>query len=170
MSDNVYMKNLLGAFAIAASHAIEQRIDLLGGRNISHEIALVTVYNHPNESIDVLRKILDMSHSGAVKLVNVLEEDGLMIRCKSQLDARVTGLKVTDLGAQRVSEILSSRDAILSDVVCNLTGEQREQLIPIIESMMHAMTTDEPSARKICKMCNEDVCRKRGCPVENSIC
>ena len=168
-NDNTYVKNLLGAFATTVSDAIEQKIDAFGARNISHEIALITVYNHPDESIDVLRRVLNLSPSGAVKLVNVLEKEGLMIRCKDKIDARITGLQITEKGKKRVVKILSARDSILSNVVRSLTKDQIKVLLPIIELMMRSMTTDQSSARRICKMCNEDVCRNRGCPVENSI-
>lgn len=56
---------------------------------------LVVINNHPNETIDVLSKVLALSHSGAVRLINTLEQEGLVARYKSMQDARFVVLRTT---------------------------------------------------------------------------
>ena len=47
MKNDDYTANLLGAFATTISTKIEQGITDLDGHSLSHETALVTIYNHP---------------------------------------------------------------------------------------------------------------------------
>ena len=42
--------------------------------------ALVTIGNHPGESVEALRHALGLTHSGAVRLLNGLEAEGLVER------------------------------------------------------------------------------------------
>ena len=89
---------------------LKKQIAELGGRSLSHESALFTIYNHPNETIDVLSKVLGLTHSGAVRLINTLEKEELVERRKSVKDARYVVLYVTDKGSQRVKRVLNSRE------------------------------------------------------------
>ncbi|MDN3488345.1 MULTISPECIES: MarR family transcriptional regulator [unclassified Pseudoalteromonas] len=89
---------------------LKKQIAELGGRSLSHESALFTIYNHPNETIDVLSKVLGLTHSGAVRLINTLEKEELVERRKSVKDARSVVLYVTDKGSQRVKRVLNSRE------------------------------------------------------------
>ena len=60
MKNEKYISNLIGTFATSVSNDIEKQIAELGGRSLSHEAALVTIYNHPNETIDVLSKTIEL--------------------------------------------------------------------------------------------------------------
>ena len=78
MKNDKYISNLIGAFATSVAGDIEQKISDLGGRSLSHESALVVIFNHPNETINVLSKVLGLTHSGSVRLINTLEGEGLV--------------------------------------------------------------------------------------------
>ena len=45
----------------------------------------------------------------------------------------------------------------------------KDMVLSLIEVALGSLTNEQVEARKICKLCNEGVCRKRGCPVENAI-
>lgn len=169
MKNEKYISNLIGTFATSVSNDIEKQIAELGGRSLSHEAALVTIYNHPNETIDVLSKVLGLTHSGAVRLINTLEKEELVERRKSVKDARSVVLCVTDKGSQRVELVLASRETATSKILNNFNDEQKQSFLSLIEIALSSLTSEQIEARKICKLCNEGVCRKQGCPVESAI-
>lgn len=167
MMKNDYLENILGAFTTALMSNIESEVSSLGGRSLNHETALVSIFNHPNEGIDKLSKVLGLTHSGAVRLVGTLTSEGLLMRRQNPDDARAAVLCVTEAGQQRVEKILQARARTIENVVADLNIQQREQLLPIIESALSSITKNEIEARKICRLCNEGVCKSTGCPVES---
>jgi len=169
MNENSYISNLLGAFVTNVSSQIEAEILALGGRNLSHEAALVAIYNHPKETIDLLSRVLGLTHSGTVRLINTLENEGLVKRQKSDSDARAVVLVVTDTGLERVKMVLNAREKITSKVLLDFDDKQRQQLLELLNVTMANATNEKIKAQRICRLCDEDTCRKIGCPVEKSI-
>jgi DNA-binding MarR family transcriptional regulator len=169
MKSGNYRSNLTGAFATYISTAIETNVSELGGRSLNHEAALVTIYNHPNDTIDSLSKVLWLTHSGAVRLVNTLEEQGLVKRLKSPEDARAVILATTSEGDKRVENILEQREKAIENVFKHFDSRQKQEFISLLGIAMKGLTQERLEARRICRLCNEGVCRKVGCPVEQSL-
>jgi DNA-binding MarR family transcriptional regulator len=169
MKNEKYISNLIGAFATTVSSEIENKISQLSGRSLNHEIALVAIYNHPNETIDILSKVLGLTHSGAVRLVNTLESEALIERHKSAEDARSVVLRMTPIGSKRVASILNSREKVTDKLLENFDKNQKEAFLSLLEIAMGNLTHEKIEARRICRLCNEGVCRKLGCPVESAI-
>ena len=169
MKDKIYISNLVGAFATMASNEIEKEISDLGGRSLSHETALVVIHNHPNETIDILSRVLSLTHSGAVRLINTLESEGFVQRHKSAKDARSVVLSVTSAGRARVQSILNSREKITLKLLESFDEIQQQNFLNLLEIAMGNLTSEKIKALQICKLCNEGACRKQGCPVEKSV-
>ncbi|NRA72806.1 MAG: MarR family transcriptional regulator [Gammaproteobacteria bacterium] len=169
MKDKKYISNLIGAFSTMVSSKIEIGISELGGRSLSHEIALVVIHNHPNETIDVLSKVLGLTHSGTVRLINTLENEGFVQRHKSEKDARSVVLSVTSAGSIRVQSILDSREKVTLKLLESFDETQKQDFLNLLEIAMGNLTGEKIQALQICKLCNEGVCRKQGCPVEESL-
>lgn len=168
MKNDDYMKNLIGVFATAVASRIEQGIAKLSGHSLSHEAALVAIRNHPNESIGMLSNVLGLTHSGAVRLINTLEDEKLVQRYKSANDARTVVLRVTTKGLKRADSVLQAREQVTTQILNTLTVEQKSALTPALEAILGVLTDDKKGARRICRMCNEGVCRPQGCPVEST--
>ncbi len=166
MNKDGYVNNLLGAFATTVAMRIEQDIAGLGGHSLTHESALVAMSQHPDESIDTLSKVLGLTHSGAVRLVNTLEKEGLVERHRSSEDARIAVLRVTLKGKKRADKVLNAREQITEKVLGTLSADQIEVLQPVLEDALAKLTDNQHDARRICRLCNEQVCRPKGCPVE----
>lgn len=169
MIDDDYLKNLLGAFATTIASNIEREVADLDGRSLSHEAALVAINNHPNDGIEMLSKVLGLTHSGSVRLVNNLVHDGFVERHRSQVDARAVVLSVTEEGQSRANKILLAREKITSKMLSTLSQQQKETITPILGHLLSAMTDNAVAARRICRFCDEGVCRKIGCPVEAAV-
>lgn len=67
--------------------------------------------------------------------VNALVERGLILRRRTDGDARQVEIDLTDAGHGVVLDTLRSRDAWLSDRLATLSAEQRAQLIAIIPTL-----------------------------------
>lgn len=169
MKDEKYISNLIGVFATTVSTAIASKVSTLGGRSLNHEAALVAIHNHPDETIDVLSKVLALTHSGAVRLINALEQEGLVARHKSTQDSRAVVLRVTQHGSERVKDILQKRAIATLKVIEHLSDDQKQNFAKLLEMVMENLTDKKIEARRVCRLCDEGVCRKLGCPVEKSI-
>lgn len=169
MTTELYINNLLGAFATTLACAVDESISEVGLRSGSAATAIVTIFNHPDESIDVLRRILSVTHSGAVRLINGLEAEGLVERKPSAQDRRAVVLRLTSEGEARAKAVLAAREDVTTQIVENLSAEQRETLLPVLATMLQTLTGDQSTARRNCRLCNEGVCRPRGCPVEQAV-
>ena len=169
MKNTKYISNLIGAFATKVSNDIEKEISELGGRSLNHETALVVINNHPNETIDVLSKVLELTHSGAVRLINTLESEGLVERHKSAQDARSVVLNVTNEGSIRAQSILNNREKVTFKLLENFDEVQKQDFLNLLQIAMSNSNGEKIKALQICKLCNEGVCRKQGCPVEEAM-
>lgn len=160
------MTNLLGAFATTVATNIEQQVAEVGLRGTSAATALVTIRNHPNDTIEVLRRILGITHSGAVRLINGLEDDGLIRRQRSGSDGRAVTTRLTREGEKRATMVLEARARVTTAVLGSLSHEQQSMLRPALQTALAALTDGKDKARRICRLCDEQVCRPNGCPVE----
>lgn len=168
MKKNTYLNNVLASAATTIASRVTQHVGNVGLRSYNAGAALVTIKNHPDDSIDVLRRTLELTHSGAVRLIDSLVADKLVQRRPNQNDGRSVVLRVTPLGDQRAQDILSARSSVIDEVLSCLTDEQKQTLIPILEAILVSQTHDYESARRNCKLCDEGVCRPQGCPVEQA--
>jgi MarR family transcriptional regulator, negative regulator of the multidrug operon emrRAB len=66
--------NMLGALALTLADRIAACAQDVSGLHNSAASALVVINNHPGEHIDVIRRTLRLTPSGAVRLVDGLVE------------------------------------------------------------------------------------------------
>ncbi len=169
MKKNPYLNNLLGAFSTTLSSRIEQSIAEVGLRSHNAAAALVSILNHPDDSILVLQRALNLTHSGAVRLIDGLASDGLVERRRNEQDGRSVVLRLTPEGMDCARAVLAAREAITEEISNQLTAEQAQALSSTLEELLAAMTHSYESARRNCRFCHEGVCRPRGCPVEQAV-
>lgn len=160
--------NWLGALAIALADRIEAAASSAAFVPESSASALVSITNHPGVSIDTLRRALNLTHSGAVRLVDTLEAKGMVERRRSDHDARAVALWPTKAGHLRAHSVLASRRKLLEPVLASLSPKQRRELKAALQKALRAITETSQSARAICRYCDEGVCRSSGCPVERA--
>ena len=160
---NYKAENVVGAMALMLSDALLTASQKEAAANIS--AAAITLIGHvPGLSIDELSQGLNLSHPGAVRLVDRMVGDDLVTRKPSKEDGRAVALFLTPRGQQREKSILSSRDKVLSDVLSCLSSEDIDTLSQISEKLLGAALIDEAHALKICRLCNSNACI--GCPID----
>jgi MarR family transcriptional repressor of emrRAB len=161
---NARGRNLLGALVVAVNDKMQQQAEAEISMAGQAAAALVTIGHNFGESVEFLSGILQLSHSGCVRLVDKLEEEGLIER-RAGKDRRSVALYLTETGQQRKRDVLRARRDALSWVFETLDHRQQEQLTQLMEVMLKAITTCKADADTICRLCEEKVCAQARCPV-----
>ena len=158
--------NLLGALALAVADRVHAAtlVDAAPGAN--ERAALVTLAHHPGQPIDALRRTLDLTHSGTVRLVDRLEEADLVTRATAGR-GRALALRLAPAGEVLVARLLAERREALQAAIGALGPEERAALAPLLEKLLASLTTRRESVRRICRLCDEQACeRDATCPVD----
>ena len=130
--------NLLGALAVGLTDALTEVTERGARHGAAAPAALVTIADEARISIERLSQVLQLSHSGAVRLVDRLSADGLVER-QSGRDQRSVSLV--------------------------LTAAERRSLSPLLEKLLAGVSAGRRSADHICRLCDTSVCPLSDCPV-----
>jgi DNA-binding MarR family transcriptional regulator len=155
---------LLGAFVVAVNDRMQRQAEeeiSMGGQAAA---AIVTIGHNFGQSVEFLSGILQLSHSGCVRLVDKLAEQSLIERRPGH-DLRSVALYLTAAGQQRKRDVLRARREALSSVFDALDAKEQEQFVGLMEIMLKAITASKRDADIICRLCEERVCAQARCPV-----
>ena len=156
--------NLFGALAIGVADRVRwEALDetSLGGEGSA---ALVVIGHAPGMSIDQLRRVLGLSHPGAVRLVDRLVSAGLALREVSPDDRRAVSLGLTREGRNRRSAVLKRRSKALKAMLDVVGAEDLAALERIADAVLQSLPDDAASALTVCRYCNERQCPD--CPMD----
>jgi MarR family transcriptional regulator, negative regulator of the multidrug operon emrRAB len=154
--------NLLGALALTLSDQIRDAAERHAIHGGGTPAALSLVGHEPGLSIDALARMLGMSHPGAVRLVQRLEQDWLIAR-KPTSDGRTVALHLTVAGRKRRARLLAERRTVLEEALKRLSAQERAQLATLVEKLLVGIKRDPLHAYAICRFCEETVCHP--CPM-----
>jgi MarR family transcriptional regulator, negative regulator of the multidrug operon emrRAB len=157
-------QNLLGALVTAVNDRMQGQAEDAIGLGGQMPAALVTIGHNYGESVEFLSGILRMSHSGCVRLVEKLDELGLIERRPGK-DRRSLSLYLTPRGREFKRQVLQARREALDAVFETLDGPQQQNLVGLLEVMLTAMTHCKNDADVICRLCEEQTCAQSHCPV-----
>ncbi|HEY9831672.1 MAG TPA: MarR family transcriptional regulator [Stenomitos sp.] len=161
--ENTNLANLVGALALALTDAVAQSAERMVDDAGPAAEALCLVRHAPGIPIEQLRRALGMSHPGAVRLVERLEKQGLILRERCSVDRRAVELKLTQEGEALVSKIHQARLKALEEVLTSLSSKDRLNLCRISNQILYSLTKTKDSALTICRLCDETSCLN--CPV-----
>lgn len=160
--------NLITALVVALADALEETTRRTGVHGSSGASALATIHFAPGERIDQLSRVLGITGSGAVRLVDRLVADGLVERRPGH-DRRSVSLWLTEAGVEVAETIVAERRAVLEQALGPLTGEQQRQLAAMAETLLAGLAVDRERADRICRLCDYVACPQERCPVELSV-
>jgi DNA-binding MarR family transcriptional regulator len=159
--------NLLGTLSLAVTGRVEAALAAGSPYGPSAPAALAALEGYlGGEPIDALARVLDLTHSGAVRLVDRLAGAGLVERRRGG-DGRSVAVTLTPAGHRAAAEIRAARERALADTLSVLGPEERRALTGLHEKLLAGLTSDRASARRICRLCDAEACgHERGtCPV-----
>jgi len=172
--------NLLAALSLVLSDRVRYATEQAAGHSSAAPAALIALGEFlEGGSLDDLRRVVALTPSGAVRLVDRLEADGL-VRRRPGSDGRAVALALTTAGRVASRRVLAARSDALSGILDGLTTEERSSLTGIVEKLLSSIVSDRMAARErgedagggwLCRMCDFAACgRDEGnCPVANLI-
>jgi MarR family transcriptional regulator, negative regulator of the multidrug operon emrRAB len=157
--------NLLGALALSLSDdmqaAARSRFDL----GASACAVLVTLGPYPGSTIGSIARVLGLTHSVTVRLVEDLVEKQFVKRVSGK-DRREVALRLTAKGASLRTKILAARFNVLSEAMSALDADEKRRLGDALTAMLTRLTRSRQAADHICRLCDEGICTLDTCPVE----
>ena len=131
--------NLLGALSLAVMDRIEQGAREVIGRGGETPAALVVIGYGQGMTNDKLRRILGLSHSGTVRLVDRLVSDHLVERRPGK-DGREVALYLTAKGAATRNELMESRISAVASLLDVLSPAETKRLGTLIRELLASRT------------------------------
>jgi MarR family transcriptional regulator, negative regulator of the multidrug operon emrRAB len=160
------LENTLGALALAIEDRVEVLVAERAGIGRSSGAALASLSVRGGMSIERLRRILGLSHSACVRLIDRLEVAGLARRAPGP-DRRAVQVILTEVGERQAEAVFDARADVVRDALAPLIATERHELEQLVARMLAALTDDRTSARHICRLCDHVACRAASeCPVD----
>ena len=159
--------NLLGAHALV----VADRMREAAGMELSSAAVLNALETFADgASIDALRRILGLSHSGGVRIVRRLERQGLVARERDPDDGRAVRLHLTSAGRRAARRVLAARIDAIAPLLEVLPEAERASFERQLERLLAGVTRGPEEANRICRLCAPDVCgHPARCPVTQAV-
>ena len=169
MTGPEHTANLLGALALVVTDRMADTVAEVGPSE-SAAAALSALHQFLDApTIDRLRQVLGLTHSGTVRLVDKLERDG-HVRRRPGADARSTALALTASGRRLAARIIAARGQVLAGAVAELPATDRRALDRLLGELLVGMMRGPGATRWMCRMCDLDACGRADgrCPVAHA--
>ncbi|HKG67145.1 MAG TPA: MarR family transcriptional regulator [Solirubrobacteraceae bacterium] len=155
--------NALGALALEVTRRVQEAGEDASPHGASVPAALTALHGLTGgQSIDALRRVVGLTHSGAVRLVDRLAAAGLVER-RVGADGRAVALQLTPEGRRAARRVLARREAAIETVVAPLTARERAELARLHERLLASLTDAGQDRRRVCRLCDVEACG-RDCP------
>jgi DNA-binding MarR family transcriptional regulator len=174
-----HLANVLSALATALDDATTAAVEDATGLTGAAPAALIALHDLlAGRTVDDLRHAVDLTHSGAVRVVDRLVADGLARR-RPGTDARSLAVVLTASGRRLARAALDARAAVLHDALHDLDRRERRQLTHLIEQLVTRVVRRrlevraagrDPAGGFLCRQCDPVACgRPDGrCPAANA--
>jgi DNA-binding MarR family transcriptional regulator len=160
--------NMFGALSSAMVDELDGRLRATSGYGGSASASLITLRERGALTVEQLRRIVGLTHSATVRLIDRLEGDGLVRRARGP-DGRSVSVRLTRRGGQVALRLRGEREAALASVLGALTAREQAQLTRLAERLLASLTSSRAQARLICRSCDHGVCQGGGfCPVDRA--
>jgi MarR family transcriptional regulator, negative regulator of the multidrug operon emrRAB len=169
------LTNLLAVVALEVGDRVRSDVQHAAGQASAAPAALVALEEFANgSSIERLRDMVGLTHSGCVRLVDRLAEAGLVER-RAASDVRAVSVVLTRTGHATARRIRVARARALEPFLADLDDDDRRQLEDLCARIVRSATRqrlaararqDPPEGGWLCRMCDFEACgRGRGlCP------
>lgn len=162
--------NVLGALALVVADQTSAAIAEASGQSVSGAAALSALHQFLDRpALDPLGRVLGLTPSGAVRLVDRLVEAGLVTR-GAGTDRRSRSLALTVQGRRTAKRIAAVRADALRRLLERLTAEQRAAVSPLLGALLEAVVAAKTGGAWICRLCDITACERDigHCPAANA--
>ncbi|HJQ45452.1 MAG TPA: MarR family transcriptional regulator [Amycolatopsis sp.] len=157
--------NLLGAFAVTVSDLVLADATAAAGTSASGAAALVVLSTAPGLSVTELGRRVGLSQPAAARMVDSLEQRGLVERRDTL--TRSVAVHLTRSGAGAARTVLGDRGGRLADLATALDQREQATLAKLLGKLLTAACEHVPDADRLCRLCDRAACVAGGttCPV-----
>jgi DNA-binding MarR family transcriptional regulator len=162
--------NVLGALALALNDRATAAAAAASGQSVSAAAALSALLQFLDKpTLDHLRKVLGLTPSGAVRLVDRLTEAGLVTRGRGG-DGRSRSVHLTPRGRAVALRVSRARMEVLEDALAGFSPAERSTLHGLLDRAMASVVRAKDGGGWICRLCDLEACgRPQGrCPAANA--
>jgi len=150
--------NVLGALSQTVADQAVTAVATASGQSPTSAAALSALSEFLDRpTVDQLRKVLGLTPSGAVRLVDRLAEAGLVTR-RAGSDGRTRAVALTDKGVLLAATINAARMRVLDSMLDGLSGAERDALHGLLSRVMSNAGRTKDGGAWICRMCDLDAC------------
>jgi len=173
------LSNLLGALSLALADQIREVTERAAGVSDAAPAALVSLRESPSErTIEDLRTLVGLTHSGGVRLVDRLAELGYVTR-RSRPPGRSVVVTLTQQGADAADRIALARAEVLGRAIRSLSPDEQDLLATSLSTMIGDIARDRlarradgrpPRGGALCRMCDFTACGREfaRCPAQTA--
>ena len=170
--------NVLGALSLVVADEMSDAVAAAADQSLTAAAALSALEHFADGcSVGRLRRILGLTSSGTVRLVDRLAGAGEVRRRKGP-DGRTTSIELTAAGRRAARRVTAARAGVLEDALVDLTPAERDDLerltARVLESAVRRKLARDAgdSTRWICRLCDLQACgRPEGrCPAAGGGC
>ena len=163
--------NLLGALSLVIADRMTDVMAEAGGRPESGAAALSALRHFLDRpTVDLLRRVLGLTSSGTVRLIDRMVESGYVERGPGA-DGRSTSVSLTGAGRAAAERVTEARTRVLLGALEDLSPTERQMLRELMSKMLAGLIRGPGAVRWMCRLCDTGVCRGTdgGCPVGNAV-
>jgi DNA-binding MarR family transcriptional regulator len=161
---------VLGAVALAVADQVSVAVTPPGGRSDSAAAALSALFHILDQpTVDQLCRVLGLTHSGGVRLLDRLAGAGLVERGPGA-DGRSRSVRLTAAGRRAALRVSDRRIDYLTSLLADLSPAQTHALHDLLGRVMGQVVSHKEGGAWICRMCELRACgRDAGiCPAANA--
>jgi DNA-binding MarR family transcriptional regulator len=162
--------NLLGALSLAIADRTADAVGDSVGQSETAAIALSALHQFLDDpSVDLLRRVLGLTPSGTVRLIDRLQGSGYVTRHPGR-DGRSVSLRLTAAGRRAAVRVSATRADVLEQALSVLDAGQREAFDTAASRVLAGLIRGPGAVRWMCRSCDVSACgREAGrCPVANA--
>jgi len=166
---------VLGALALAIQDRTQDAVVAASGQPVSAATALSALdqfLGTPN--VDALGRVLGVTHSGAVRVVDRLESAGLVSRGPGR-DGRNRSIALTTAGHAAAARIAEARLDVLRDAAKSIPADDLDNFKRLLDAALERVVRAKFAAgaagtRWTCRLCDLTACDRAAgnCPAANT--
>lgn len=164
---------IIGAAALAVTDRAARAAAAVDGADAlsPSAVAALEAMRHflVDPTLEQLRSVLGLTHSGAVRLVDRLCDAGLAQRVPGP-DARSRVVRLTLAGEERASSIELARTSAVDALARGLSAAERATLVDLLSTVLGNVVATKDVGAWTCRLCDIHACgRPAGrCPAANA--
>lgn len=125
---------------------------------------ILAIHAHDGASIGQIAALLQITHSGAVRLVDRLQAAGTVLRTEA-IDRRSVALALTEEGRVRAERTLAARRLDVEQRLACLSPADIKNLSILLRRVLDGAARDRLHAWQLCRACDHSLCHGKSCAV-----